>query len=62
MGILGQTVFIRRASPGEIDMVDLADEAPESSGSNIDLVSVIRTASSVDVETSQNFTNGLVRA
>ena len=43
-------------------MIDLSDEAAQSAGSDVDLLAVIGSASSVDVETCQNLADGLVDA
>jgi hypothetical protein len=58
--ILGQAVFVRGAAPGEVDVVDLSDKAAKSSWSDINLLSIVRTTSSIDIKASQNLTDRFV--
>lgn len=60
MRVLRQTILIGRAAPGEIDMVNLRDEASECSRSHVDLLTVIRASRSVDVKAGENLADGLV--
>ena len=41
-------------------MVDLGNETTKSARSDIDLLAIIGSTSSVDIETCQDFTDGLV--
>jgi hypothetical protein len=53
--VLREAMLIRRTSSSKIDMIDLRHETSKSSWSDIDLVSSVGSASSVDVKTSENF-------
>jgi hypothetical protein len=58
--ILGEAILVGRTSTSKVNMVDLGDEAAQCSGSYIDLVAIIGAASGVNIETRQDFTDGLV--
>src|SRR5688572_19286337 len=62
MRVFRETVLVGWRSAAEINVVDLGDEAAKGTRRNIDLLAIIGTASSVDVEASQNFADGLVNA
>jgi hypothetical protein len=60
MTVLRKTILVRRASPRQINVVDLGDEAGQGPWSDVDLLAVIRSACRVNVEAGQNFANRLV--
>lgn len=60
--ILGKTILVGRTAPSEIDVVYLGNEAAQCSGSDIDLLAVIGSASSINIETCEDLADRLVNA
>lgn len=58
--VLRETVFVRRTSARQVDVVDLGHVALQGTRGAIDLAAVIRSPRAVDVESGQNFRDGLV--
>lgn len=60
MGVFGKSILVRGASASKIDVVDLCNEASKGSGSDINLLSVIGSTSSINIEAGEDFTNRFV--
>lgn len=57
MRILGEAVLIRRASTREINMVDLGNKASQCSRGDVNLFAIVGSAGSIDIKTSEDFTD-----
>lgn len=62
MAVLRQTVLIRRAPAGEIDVIDLGDEALKGPRCYPDLAPIVGTSGRVDVEAGQDLADRLVHS
>ncbi len=60
MAVLGQPVLVGRASTRQIDVINLGYVRLQGSWGAVDLFSVVGSPGAVDVETSEDFRDGLV--
>ena len=60
MRVFGQPILVRGAASAEVDMIDLGDKTTKGAWGHVDLLSIVSTASGVDVKASQDLADRFV--
>ena len=59
--VLGKTIFIRRRASSKINRVALSDKCSYRSRGSIHLTTIIRNTSTIDIETSNDLRNRIIK-